>query len=289
MLASPCEDLGAIRYPVLATPKIDGIRCVIRNGRALSRSLKPIANRFVAATLAGLPPFDGEIVVPGTFQDVTSGIMSTEGSPDFRYKIFDMVPPEGTDIPYCQRMENLRQTASLLGPGPIADRRLDFLFPIEISSRAQLDLYLQQCLAAGHEGVMVRDPFGGYKYGRATLKQGWLTKVKPFEDAEAMIIGFEEQMKNGNEATTDNLGHTERSSHKANLVPKGTLGALVVESEKFGQFNIGTGFDDAFRAEVWANRDAYLGKLVTFRYQAIGTKDKPRIPSFKGIRNPSDL
>lgn len=289
MLASPCEDLGAIRYPVLATPKIDGIRCVIRNGRALSRSLKPIANHFVAATLAGLPTFDGELVVPGTFQDVTSGIMSTEGSPDFRYKIFDMVPPEGTDIPYCQRMENLRQTASLLGPGPIADRRLDFLFPIEISSRAQLDLYLQQCLAAGHEGVMVRDPFGGYKYGRATLKQGWLTKVKPFEDAEAMIIGFEEQMKNGNEATTDNLGHTERSSHKANLVPKGTLGALVVESEKFGQFNIGTGFDDAFRAEVWANRDAYLGKLVTFRYQAIGTKDKPRVPSFKGIRNPSDL
>jgi DNA ligase-1 len=166
---------------------------------------------------------------------------------------------------------------------------LDFLFPIEIRDRVQLDHYLQQCLDAGHEGVMVRDPFGGYKYGRATLKQGWLTKVKPFEDAEATIIGFEEQMRNGNEATTDNLGHTERSSHKANLVPKGTLGALVVESEKFGQFNIGTGFDDAFRAEVWANRAYYQGKLVTFRYQAIGTKDKPRIPSFKGIRNPSDL
>ena len=227
------------------------------------------------------PTAEGPVIQGANLRALTGGVTTD--------KIFDMVPPEGTDIPYCQRMENLRQTASLLGPGPIADRRLDFLFPIEISSRAQLDLYLQQCLAAGHEGVMVRDPFGGYKYGRATLKQGWLTKVKPFEDAEAMIIGFEEQMKNGNEATTDNLGHTERSSHKANLVPKGTLGALVVESEKFGQFNIGTGFDDAFRAEVWANRDAYLGKLVTFRYQAIGTKDKPRVPSFKGIRNPSDL
>jgi DNA ligase-1 len=97
MLASPCEDLGTIRYPALATPKIDGIRCVMRDGRALSRSLKPIANRFVSATLAGLPPFDGELVVPGTFQDVTSGIMSTDGCPNFRYKVFDLVPPEGTN------------------------------------------------------------------------------------------------------------------------------------------------------------------------------------------------
>ena len=289
MLAASCENIEAISYPVLVTHKIDGIRCVIRDGVALSRSLKPIPNRFVASTLAGLPDLDGELVIPGSFQDVTSGIMSVEGRPDFRYKVFDVVPPAEIGFPYTHRMKELAQVAKGLGYAELVRRRIDFLFPTLIKDRAALDAYLAASLAKGHEGVMLRDPEGPYKFGRATFKQGWLTKLKPFEDAEAKVVGFEEQLKNDNEATTNALGRTERSSHKANLVPKGTLGALVVESEKFGRFNIGTGFDDALRSRVWGNRQQFLGKTVTFRYQAIGTKDKPRIPAFKGFRNPEDL
>lgn len=31
MLATACEDISAIKYPVLASLKLDGIRCVIKN------------------------------------------------------------------------------------------------------------------------------------------------------------------------------------------------------------------------------------------------------------------
>jgi DNA ligase-1 len=97
-------------------------------------------------------------------------------------------------------------------------------------------------------------------------------------------------MHNGNEATTNALGRTERSSHKANLVPVGTLGALVCSSPKWaGTFNLGTGFTDALRAEIWANRDSWRGATVRFKYQSIGTKDLPRIPVFQGRRDTRDL
>jgi DNA ligase-1 len=144
-------------------------------------------------------------------------------------------------------------------------------------------------LTRGYEGAMLRAPHGIYKFGRSTLKEGHLIKLKPFEDDEAEVIGFEEQCRNDNEATTNELGRTRRSSHKENRVPRGTLGALVLRHSTFGDFNLGTGFDSALRQEIWHNRTKYLGKLVKFRYQAIGMKDKPRIPSFLGFRHPADL
>ena len=36
MLAVSCEDIEKIQYPVLGTPKIDGIRCLKINGKAVT-------------------------------------------------------------------------------------------------------------------------------------------------------------------------------------------------------------------------------------------------------------
>ena len=43
MLAGKCERPDALNFPVLATPKLDGIRCLKIGGRALTRSFKPIS------------------------------------------------------------------------------------------------------------------------------------------------------------------------------------------------------------------------------------------------------
>jgi DNA ligase-1 len=53
-------------------------------------------------------------------------------------------------------------------------------------------------------------------------------------------------------------------------------------------FNIGTGFDDFTRANIWAKRDEFNGRSVKFKFQAIGTVDKPRIPVFLGFRHAED-
>ena len=102
------------------------------------------------------------------------------------------------------------------------------------------------------------------------------------------LIGFEERMHNTNEAKTNELGYTERSSCKENLIPMNTLGSLVL---KYGdsEFRCGTGFSDAQRKEIWENKESYLGKLASIRYMSVGQAILPRIPSFQGFRDKDDM
>jgi len=67
MLASKCERPDLLPFPVLPTPKLDGIRCIKIGGKALTRSFKPISNRFARVLIeANLPDgLDGESMLRG--------------------------------------------------------------------------------------------------------------------------------------------------------------------------------------------------------------------------------
>ena len=109
MLAGKCERPDALSFPVLATPKLDGIRCLKINGRALTRSFKPVSNRFTRGWIeANLPDgLDGELIVRGTTFSETAGHIGREsGEPDFTFAVFDYVS-DGVDVPYACRMQEL--------------------------------------------------------------------------------------------------------------------------------------------------------------------------------------
>jgi DNA ligase-1 len=164
------------------------------------------------------------------------------------------------------------------------------VLPQVIESSEQLAEAQSIAMGQGYEGLMVRSPDSVYKCGRSTLKEGTLLKIKTFEDAEAVIIGFEELMSNQNEATKDAFGRTERSSHKENMVATGTLGSLVLKDVKTGvEFKCGTGFDAHMRVDMWIHQERLLGQLVTYKKQPSGEHEKPRFPVFKGIRHPDDI
>jgi DNA ligase-1 len=131
---------------------------------------------------------------------------------------------------------------------------------------------------------MLRDPQGIYKSGRSTLKQQILIKLKRLCDDEATIIGFEALNRNQNPKTLDAFGLAKRSSVSANKVPDNLLGKLQVRSTTFGDFSIGSGFDVDLRTHIWNNQEAYLGKVVCFKYQKVGTIVAPRHPIYKGLR-----
>ncbi len=267
LLAAKIESISDIRYPVLATPKLDGIRCLLWHGRALTRKLKSIPNRHIRETLEASYrlDLDGELMIPGAdFNGVQSAVMSEDGKPDFRYVVFDVIRP---DLPYSERVH--------LHP--------DCLPPILINTEADLLEYERECLGERHEGVMLRSLDGKYKFGRSTVREGILLKWKRFHDAEAVIVGFEERMHNANKAREDELGYTKRSTSKAGMVPTGTLGALLVRNGAV-EFAIGTGFDDVQRQTIWNAREQHLGKSVTFTYQELSRYGIPRFPVFKGFR-----
>ena len=59
-------DPAKLKYPCIASPKLDGVRGLVSGGSVLSRSLKQIPNKFVQEMLGGYPPldgFDGELIV----------------------------------------------------------------------------------------------------------------------------------------------------------------------------------------------------------------------------------
>lgn len=289
MLAGKLEDPNDISYPILASPKLDGIRCLIINGQPVSRNLKPIPNRAVHEMLSGLPSMDGELIIgeprgEGVFNRTSSGIMSRDGVPKFKFWVFDTIT--NAPMPFTQRLELVRSYADSSG-GYVQHVSHKLIKTVE-----GLLEYEAQMLLAGYEGVMIRDPAGPYKHGRSTTREGWLLKMKRFEDAEAVVIGFEEKEHNDNEQTRDELGRAKRSSHKANKRAADTLGALIVQDSVTGtEFNIGTGFTEMERADIWAGRGtdrSLLGKLIKYRYQEVGVKDKPRFPVYIGVRDDAD-
>src|ERR1700739_1901131 len=124
MLAAKCKDISKLQYPLLCTPKIDGIRAVTRSKYQFdlldqsqriephSRFLKTIPNRHIREEIGRMNVLglDGEI---GTFTDgkmdtfcaVSSKVMSETGKPEFEFMVFDVVE----NMEYWDRMDHLKQ------------------------------------------------------------------------------------------------------------------------------------------------------------------------------------
>jgi DNA ligase-1 len=213
--------------------------------------------------------------------------MSEDGEPDFEYWIFDYVKDD-LNKPYMKRMEDL----GLLNLPKFCKKILPWI----ANDEEELLKHYGTFVVQGFEGAMLRSLNGPYKCGRSTLKQGYLLKLKPLEDSEAKVIAFEELMHNDNKATKDELGHTKRSTHKENMTPADTLGRFVVVEIgntpwKGQEFRIGTGqgLTAELRKEIWNNKSKYMGKIIKYNYQKIGSKDLPRIPIMLGFRDERDM
>jgi DNA ligase 1 len=266
-----------VTWPKIIQPKLDGICCLAVNGVAMSRTMKPIPNKFIQKFFAdnNLHGLHGELMIKGDFNDVQSGVMRVEGEPDFYYVVYDRWDSTET---YLKRVYSCDPIIESLGAGRVTD-----IDVVSVGSPEECEKMLGLYLAEGFEGAMLRDPDSLYKQGRHTLKSQALMKLKQFFDSEATIIGFEEKMHNENEKTKDERGYSKRSQKKEGMVPAGTLGALIVKWEDV-EFKIGSGYTDDQRQELWDNKESLLGKLTTFKFQELSKYGIPRFPVFKCIR-----
>lgn len=258
------------KFPLLATPKVDGVRALMIGGRLVSRTLKPVPNRRIRAILERLLPegADGEIYC-GDLYTTTSTVMSFDAGGNFKFFWFDWA--YDVNVPYKRRV--------LLIDTYMAVHETDSNYVLPLMPRAihcldELYTYEKQILDQGFEGLMLRVPNGKYKSGRSTIKEGLLVKLKRFTDSEAIIIGTEELV------------------HRAGLQTGeagDTLGAIVAEAPDGTVFRIGTGYTADQRLALWANRDIIVGKAVKYKYAEKGSKDRPRCPVFLGIRHEDDM
>lgn len=290
LLAATYVEGGAIPFPVIGSPKIDGFRCLTPNMGAgiadtSTRALKLIKNTHIRVNTRQFTGLDGELVCgdpldPLTWDRTKSLVTTVKGEPAFDLYAFDVtdVPP---DVSFSERYSELKRRASYM------PQYIKVLEHYTLKTMADVCDYEEHCVELGFEGTMLRNPWGRYKYGRSTLNEFILAKWKRFERSTAKIIDFVEACENTNEAVVNELGYTSRSTAKAGRKGKGTLGALICEDkELWGErFRIGTGegLDDKLKLHIWKNRGQYLNTRVYYDYQIAGSKIRPRIPSYKGF------
>lgn len=312
MLAETCTEHD-VRFPVYASPKLDGLRGIVVDGMVKTRSMKPFTNVathefFSHPALEGL---DGELIVgPPTAKDVflrsTSALRNRVGDPGAVFYVFDLHNGSGT---FEERLASLRGRVESLPE--VFHGRVVVLDQWRMERLSDLLALEQAVLGQGYEGLILKHPKSPYKQGRSTLSQGWMLKLKRFADAEGELLGLVEGFRNDNAATTNELGYTERSTNAENMVGTDTTGAMVLKDLKSGAiFTVGTGFDLAQRAQWWDERDGDMVPLNTiiagasprlwmhtvkrpaiikYKHFAIGYVGMPRFPVFVGERLPEDM
>lgn len=304
MLAATLDPFKlSIEYPCMASYKLDGVRCLIIDGVALSRSLKPIPSEVVQRLLGGrtgqgLEGLDGELIVgdpaaKDVFNRTSSAVMSKakkitvgvdlqKAVDSLCFYVFDRLPLNGSHQGYKRRYEELerffRNNVKIYMK--LVPHRV-------INSEKELLAFEASAVEQGYEGIMIRSMDCLYKFGRSTLKEGHLMKLKRFHDGEAVVLDVNPLMHNANEAQVNELGQKERPVRKAGMRAEKMLGSMMVRDVKTGViFDVGSGFSEEDRIRLWINKP--LGKTIKYKSQLAGVKDKPRFPVFMGFRDKKD-
>jgi DNA ligase 1 len=254
----------------LLEPKLDGVRCLTvidfesrtvtqytRNGKVLEnfshiteKLLEQIDNFERSYVL------DGE-VVSNSFQDLMKQVHRKDNiqAQDAKLCLFDIIPlsefKQGKSTMGQRRRSNfLRNWQNLFADTgcielvPQKEVNLDeFLGEIEFKD------YNKEMVAAGYEGIMIKDPDAKYECKRSA---SWL-KQKPYIEVSLTVTAVEE-------GTGRNVGR---------------LGALVCEGIDDGKrivVNVGSGLSDEQRVDFWAayneTPESVVGQVVEVRADA---------------------
>lgn len=235
----------------LVSEKLDGVRAIWDGEKLRFRSGKTI--NAPDWFLAGLPkqPLDGELwIARGQFERV-SGIVRREIPDDaewreVRYMIFELPGAPGT---FAQRVEQIGHLVRQAGVPWLF--QIEQFFPVH---RGILKKRFDEVVKGGGEGLMLHLADATYETGRSDV----LLKMKPWQDAEAVVIGHQ--------------------PGKGRFT--GALGALRMRTPEGKVFMLGTGFSDAQRQAPPA-----LGATVTYRYRELTAKGLPRFASFLRVRD----
>jgi DNA ligase-1 len=236
--------------PYWVSEKLDGVRALWDGRQLRFRSGNPVP--APAWFIAGLPPqaLDGELWIARNRFEQVSGIVRRQQPVDadwrqVRYMIFELPDAPG---PFTARIAQIHAIVSAAN--------VPWLRVVEqfrVANHGALMQRMNAVVQAGGEGLMLHLADAPYLTGR----QDVLLKLKPWQDAEAVVVGY-----------TAGSGKYH-----------GLTGALEVQMPDGKRFLIGSGLTDAMRRNPPA-----IGSLITYRYQALTQDGVPRFARYLRLR-----
>lgn len=257
-------------WPVMVQPKLDGIRCRViftENGAIMVSSednvihTLPHITEFFNTHLEFFKQFgelDGELYKHGMpFEEIISIINRDNTHHNHKYiefHCFDYIRDEGES-------NQVRDYALSLMSMRVHDNDCLKRVPTKLAQDInEVYKWLDSFHGQGYEGIMVRHPLASYQRKRVTT----MMKFKPKKSDTYMVCGWTKlQDKDGNW--------------------REELGALVLRDPEGNEFNVGTGFTQLQRRELWEDRDKLMGKDCTINYQNLTERGVPRFSVFVSL------
>lgn len=258
-LAYVYEDhLDKITGPVFESPKMDGIRCVYRNGKLYSRKNKEFVNcnhiiEEIQQIGIGHYELDGEIYKHGMdFNSITGLVKKSKNLVDasaLEFHIFDFI----SNLVFSDRNDSL----GLLIRNSNILKKVTHKELLDFKNNIK-KIHDDYCLQ-GYEGVMLRWGNEPYIQGRTDK----LLKVKIFQDAECKVLDI-----------------TPGKGKNAN-----TIGRWIVLQENGKVCKVSPTGTKEFNQEIFDNKQNYIGKAITVKFQGYTPDGIMRFPTFKGVRD----
>lgn len=250
-----------------ASPKMDGVRGVFKNNCFLSRKgrefigldvIRSEVEELSKAISADL--IDGEIYIPGKnfnqIQSIISGDYAESVKDQLQYHIF--LAANSSTSSTVEMLRKLDEMDKYSFPH-LRRVRYNRILNDPKSITSQASEYVSQ----GYEGVVLRHPTNFHSEKRDKN----LVKFKFFNEVDVVVVGIRE-------------GDGKYEGVCGSLSYVGNLNGIQIVGE------VGSGLTDYVRKDIMDNKDKYLGKRMTVKFQDVTPGDCPslRFPVILGFK-----
>lgn len=308
LLAMDVHKASCLVFPCGVQPKIDGVRGLTTEGRFTGRSLKPPENLYTAQFYSDEAHawMDGEVAAaderdPELCRKTSSVLSTITGEPFTYWHVFDYLHKHIREAPYKDRHEYLvghiasQHSRGLCGHVKVVQMQI-------VKNMAEADAWEELWLEQGYEGIIYRNLNASHKEGRSSKVRCELLRKKQFIDGEAMVESIVEGNENTNEAQTNELGRTFRTSHLDGKVPNGMVGNLqcrlladvefggkvILQKDQLITVSPGT-MTLPQRKHYFEHPEEVVRHVVKYKFFPKGIKDKPRFPTYQSHRSAVDM
>jgi len=243
MLANKWEDRKKyISEPFYVQPKLDGVRLLVSKDGGISRTGKIVpGTEILGKGLKEGQYVDGEAFDPNlSFEELTSTFKTDPLK--LKFHVFDFFDLKKLDMTFQERWEKVK---SLKNP------HYEYVETTLVMLRDHVPMMHKKHVEEGHEGTMIRDRDSVYEVGQ---RSNYLLKYKDFQTEEYPIVDVKEGT--GREEGTA-IWVCKVGEQHFSVRPEGTL---------------------EVRRKFLEEKDRYIGKQLTVRFQNLTALGIPRFP-----------
>jgi DNA ligase-1 len=259
MLATPIDKInpGSIEWDsTFVQPKLDGHRCLYKDGMLYSRGGKEILMPHILEAIKDSPldgmHLDGELYNHGTPLQVISKLIKKPRpeSVQIQYHIYDVVENSFFNLRHFKLQSAMDALSSS------ARRSLKNVETIPVKNMEEVLELHANYRESGYEGTMLRFGYENYPVGKRSRK---LLKIKEFQDSEFCIMGYKQ-------------GKPYIRGSRSYRVP---VWECAVGDASFDVTAPGSMEE---KEEAWLARDTYIGRMLTVKYHYLSEKGIPQLP-----------